>query len=99
MVWNPLAVSSLEEAEKRLRNGLDAVRNACTGNAGSEAEWVVQAFTTLGRIPKDTVDIGRGIKAPRWYRGMTHVNLPDAHIGYAVMDIDEAGTKLQTFVQ
>jgi len=62
-------------------------------------EWVVQAFSVLGRIPEDTVDIGRGIKAPQWYRGMTHVNLPDAHIGYAVMDIDEAGTKLQTFVQ
>ena len=60
---------------------------------------VEQAFSVLARIPGDTVDIGRGIKAPRWYRGMTHVNLPDAHIGYAVMDIDEAGTKFQTFVQ
>ena len=60
---------------------------------------VEQAFSVLARIPEDTVDIGRGIKAPRWYRGMTHVNLPDAHIGYAVMDIDEAGTKFQTFVQ
>jgi len=29
---------------------------------------------------------------------MTHVNLPDVHVGYAVMDIDEAGTKLQTFI-
>jgi predicted phosphodiesterase len=99
MVWNPFTVSSLEEAEKRLRSGLDAVRNACTGNTGPEAEWVEQAFSVLARIPEDTVDIGGGIKAPRWYRGMTHVNLPDAHVGYAVMDIDEAGTKLQTFVQ
>ena len=23
--------------------------------------------------------MGRGVKAPRWYRSMTHVNLPDAH--------------------
>jgi len=60
---------------------------------------VVHSDSVLARIPEDTVDIGRGIKAPRWYRGMTHVNLPDAHIGYAVMDIDEAGTKLQTFAQ
>ena len=59
---------------------------------------VEQAFSVLARIPGDTVDIGRGIKAPRWYRGMTHVNLPDAHVGYAVMDIDEAGRKLQTFI-
>ena len=98
MVWNPFAESSLEEAEKRLRNGLDDVRNACTGNARPEAEWVEQAFSVLGRIPEDTIDIGRGIKVPRWYRGMTHVNLPDVHVGYAVMDIDEAGTKLQTFI-
>jgi len=30
---------------------------------------------------------------------MTHVNLPDAHVGYAVLDIDEAGSKLQTFAR
>jgi hypothetical protein len=43
--------------------------------------------------------MGRGIKAPRWYREMTHVNLPDAQIGYAVIDIDETRIKLQTFVK
>ena len=58
---------------------------------------VERAFPILGRIPGDTVDISRGIKVPRSSRGVTHVNLPDARVGYAVMDIDEAGTKLQTF--
>ncbi len=43
----------------------------------------------IGRIPEDSVDIGRGIQAPRWFRRMTHINLPDADAGYAVMDIGE----------
>jgi len=33
------------------------------------------------------------------YRQMTHVNLPDAHVGCAVLDIDEAVSKLQTFIR
>jgi hypothetical protein len=27
---------------------------------------------------------------------MTHINLPDADVGYAVMDIDEEGTVLHS---
>ena len=30
---------------------------------------------------------------------MTHVNLPDAHVGYAVMDVDQTDVKLQTVVR
>jgi hypothetical protein len=30
---------------------------------------------------------------------MAHISLPDAHIGYAIMDIVETGIKLQTFVR
>jgi predicted phosphodiesterase len=99
MVWNPFAVSPVEEATQRLRNGLEVVKKSCLDVAQSNAVWVEQAFSFIGRIPEDTVDIGRGIKVPSWYRRMTHVNLPDAYVGYAVLDVDEAGTKLQTFVR
>jgi len=98
MVWNPFAVSSVEEATVRLRNGLEVVKKSCLDVAQSNAAWVEQAFSLIGRIPEDTVDIGRRIEVPSWYRRMTHVNLPDACVGYAVLDVDETGTKLQTFV-
>lgn len=96
MVWNPFAVSSIVEADQRLQDGLDAVKNACIQTVSPEAE---QALSFIGHIPEDMITIGRGIKAPRWYREMTHINLPDAHIGYAVMDIDGSKIKIQTFVR
>lgn len=98
MVWNPFAVSSVEEATQRLRNGLEVVKKSCLDFAQSNAAWVEQAFSLICRIPEDTVDTGRGIKVPSWYRRMTHVNLPDACVGSAVLDVDETGVKLQTFV-
>lgn len=99
MVWNPFAISSVEEATNRLQNGLEKVREACLAAGRSDKAQVDQAIDFLGRLPEETVHIGRGKKAPRWYRGMTHVNLPDAHVGYAVMDVDQTDVKLQTAVR
>ena len=99
MVWNAFAVSTVEEAEKRLRDGFDAVRESCLDTAKTDASWVAETLEFIGRVPEDTIDLGRGVKAPRWYRRMTHINLPDAHVGYAVLDIDETGSKLQTFLR
>ena len=99
MVWNPFAVSTVEEAERRLQGGRDAVRKACLGSAKTDATWAAEILAFIGRVPKDSIDLGRGIKAPRWYRRMTHINLPDARVGYAVLDINEAGSKLQTFIR
>lgn len=98
MVWNPFTVRSLEEAERRLRDGLETVKRACLG-AAANAQGVEEAFAVIGRIPEDSVDIGRGIQAPRWFRRMTHINLPDADAAYAVMDIGENGCKLQAFIR
>ncbi len=99
MVWNPIAVSTVEETEKRLRDGFDSVRKSCLDTANTDASWVAETLDFIGRVPEDTIDLGRGVKAPRWYRRMTHINLPDAHVGYAVLDIDETGSKLQTFLR
>jgi predicted phosphodiesterase len=90
MVWNPFAVSSIKEATRRLHDGLEAMRRACLDKPESEVEWPKEVFDLIGRIPKETVHIGRGTKAPRWYLGMTHINLPDAHVGYAVLDVERA---------
>jgi len=96
MVWNPFAISSVEEATLRLRDGLEEVRKTCLGKRPTEAKWAEDAFALIGQLPEDTVHVGRGTKVPRWYRGMTHINLPDAHVGYAVLDIDGASTAIQT---
>ena len=96
MVWNPFAVRSVDEAQRKLRESLDAVKNAC---AQSASLWAEQALALIGQIPQETISLGRGAKAPRWYREMTHINLPDARIGFAVMDIDETGIKLQSFIR
>jgi hypothetical protein len=98
MVWNPFAVSTVEEAEKRLQCGFDAVKNSCLDTVKPDVSRAAESLEFIGRVPEDTVDLGRGIKAPRWYRHMTHINLPDAHIGYTSIDIVETGIKLQTFV-
>ena len=99
MVWNPFAVSSVDKAMQRLHSGLEVVRKSCLDAFRSDTTWADQAISLIGRILEDTVDIERGTKEPRWYRGMTHVNLPDVHVGYAVMDVDETDAKLQTFVR
>jgi len=96
MVWNPFAISSVDEAIRRLREGLEEVRRACLGVSPNETGWAEEALSLICRLPEDTVYIGRRGRAPRWYRGMTHINLPDAHVGYAVLDIDGANTAIQT---
>ena len=96
MVWNPFAISSVEDATRRLRDGLEEVRRASRKEPTSEASWVEEAFALIGRIPEETVHIGRQTSAPRWYRGMTHINLPDAHVGYAVMDLTKTGAAIRT---
>ncbi len=99
MVWNAFAISSADEATYRLQKGLEEVRKSCLDASKTEAPWVEQAFSNIGRIPEETVHAGRGSREPRWFRGMTHVNLPDAHVGYAVLDIEEAGVAIQTTVR
>ena len=99
MVWNPFAVSSVEEATYHFLRRLENIKETCLSAMRSEAAWVYQAFDFLGRLPEETVDIGHGVRVPRWYRGMTHVNLPDTHVGYAVMDVDETGVALQTVIR
>ena len=96
MVWNPFAVRGCEEAEKRLKDGLAAVDRACRSAASSKDAWVAETLAWLGSGLKNSQDLGGGAGEPRWYRRMTHVNLPDAHAGHAVLDVGETGWQLQT---
>jgi len=98
MVWNPFAIQSVEESVSRLQNGLEAVRVACMDAGGSEMSWVNESLDFIGQLPEDTVQMGRGVEAPRWYRSMTHVNLPDAHVGYAILDVVGKAASIQSRV-
>ena len=63
MVWNPFAISSLEEAASRLQDGLEKVRRACLGGTATEAKWAKEALSFIGRIPEETVHVGRKLPA------------------------------------
>ena len=96
MIWNPFAINSVEEATMRLQHGLEQARKESLGDPQSNSAWADEVFSFIGRIPEEMVHMGRGKKAPRWYRGMTHINVSDAHTGYAVLDVEDARTSIQT---
>ncbi len=97
MVWNPFAVRSVEEATDRLQRGVLKTKRSCLEAPESDPAWVEQVFSVIGSLPEGNVRLGRGVKVPRWYSRMTHVNLPDADVGYAVLDLTETRTTIRTF--
>jgi len=96
MVWNPFAVRSLEQAKQQLREGLAAVKQASLAAAPSQAAGVAEALALIGGVLEDPEAPGRGADGPSWYRRMTHVNLPDARVGHAILDVEDTGWKLRT---
>lgn len=99
MTWNSFAIREVEEAETHLQNGLDAVRRACLEAAGADSAMVESLLDRIGPLPEERIYMGRRTHAPRWYRDMTHVNLPDAHVGYAVLTIRDKRVKIDTFAE
>lgn len=99
MVWNPFAVYELQESLVRLQEGLDSAKSACLGVADQSASRIEEAFSLIGNLPDDTIFMGRRGKVPRWYRAMTHVNLPDAHIGFGVLEIKDGRRAIETYAR
>ena len=97
MVWNAFAIRSVEEAERHLQDGFDDVRKTCLEDPRSATAEVERSLNLLSQLPEERIYLGRKTRAPRWYRDMTHVNLPDAHCGYAVIDIADGRMKIQAF--
>ena len=98
MVWNPFAISSEEESQKRLEDGLESVKRIYANATSPGVDSAEQAFSFLAQLPNETVNVGRRAQSPLWYRKMTHINLPDADVGYAVIDVEKGHTQLNTFV-
>lgn len=98
MVWNSFTIRTVEEARQHLQGGLDAVFDACTRAGGKHQDEVAEMVRRISAMPDHMEEARMRGGEPRWYRGMTHVNLPDAEIGYAILNIDDASASLQSFV-
>lgn len=97
IVWNPFSLFSMDEAEKRLHDGLNAVRQACRKVANYREQEVEEAFDLIETLSDDKVHIGREGSGHRWYKETMHINLPDAPVGFAVMDVDSDDVTIQCF--
>ena len=101
MVWNEFAISEVGEAASRMQGraehvldiskpiGREEGRHGPTGDEDTD----VAAF---GRLPEETVPLGRRPAVPRWYARMKYINLPDAQVGYAVLTDDGEALSLET---
>lgn len=92
MVWNPFAVSSAEEATRRLCDALERTHQTSLDKPAAHREAIDQSFDLIGRHLSQEIHERARKTEPRWYRGMTHINLPDAHVGFAVLEIDDSGS-------
>lgn len=92
MVWNPFAVSSVEEATRRQREALGRIHQTCLDKATARQDAIDRSFKLIGQhLSQEIHERAREIE-PSWYRGMTHINLADAHVGYAILEIDNSGS-------
>lgn len=96
MVWNSFTINTVEESVRRLNNCIESTRKALLNSAGSNTKLVDDVLSRIGRLPDEVISMGRGVTAPRYYRDMHHINLPDAHVGYAVLDIADGCARVQT---
>ena len=93
-IWTASEMGSLEEAERRVARGIKAVRKAlwaATGRYKYQDGLQLDSIT----VKPDGSNTGEASQ-PRWYERLTHINLPDADVGYALMDIDSAGARLHS---
>ena len=98
MVWNPFAISTADQAASRLERGFESTKARCLESAEENSVAVEREFSFIGKLPQEIIKLKRGTTVPRWYREMTHVNLPDADRGYAVLDIVDGRWSLSSFV-
>jgi len=94
MCWNGFAIEEVETAEQRLMDCVVQLREL-----SREAQRVEVEIEPLLDLPDERMPLGRGGSAPRWYREMLCLNLPDAHVGYALMEETHGRVSLITHSQ
>lgn len=87
LVWNEFGVRSVREAEGRLRDRIAEIEHAYADLDPATSARNRTAMETFSSLPRTKVTVGRGEEVPAWYPRMWSANLPDAHTGYAVLDM------------
>ncbi len=96
LVWNEFGIRGLGEAESRLRDRIAEIEHAFADLDPATMERNRTAMETFSSLPRMTVTMGRGENVPAWYPKMWSVNLPDAHTGYAVLDMADPSRAVLT---
>ena len=96
MCWNEFAIREPEESTRRLERCVADISNQAEGVDQAARESANRLRDCFARCQRETVPIGRGTKAPRWYRDMLCINLPDFDAGHAVLAIEQGLMRLET---
>ena len=97
MCWNEFAIREPEESTLRLERCIAEFVHQSQELDQTARESAKQLRVCLRRCQEDVVSLGRGLKAPRWYREMFYINLPDWHAGYAVLTVEGGSVRIDTY--
>jgi len=98
--WNEFAIREPEEAMQRVTDRLKEISAAAESLDEEACRQVREELERLEEaVTSDMAPIGRGQQAPRWYRDMFCINLPDAEEGHAVLTEEGGGLELETCVR
>lgn len=96
MCWNEFAIREPEESALRLEQCVAEVCSQSEELDQTARDSAKQLQTCLHRCQEKVISLGRGLKAPRWYREMFYINLPDWHAGYAVLTVKGGSVRIDT---
>ncbi len=96
MVWNEFAIREPEEAHARLRDEVGAVLELAQQQPNSIAVELLDFLRGIQDIPSDQTTLGRGRKVPSWFVNLNYLNLPDADVGYAVLECKDGHVTMET---
>jgi predicted phosphodiesterase len=97
MCWNEFAIREPEESTRRLEQSVAEVCAQSEQLDQTARESASRLKACLVRCQQETISMGRGLSAPRWYRDMFCVNLPDWNAGHAVLAVEQGSIHLETY--
>ena len=93
MVWNEFAIREPEEAQRRFHDEIEAICSLVREHGVSPGQLQTDFLETLRNLTSEQAAFARGHQRPHWFLDMHYVNLPDAHVGYALLE--ESGGRLR----
>jgi predicted phosphodiesterase len=96
MGWNEFAIREPDESVMRLRKYIALLASHAETIGGAAQEAVGALANHLERSIGRTVAMGRGAVAPRWYRDLHFLNLPDCDVGHAVLVVENGSFRIES---